>query len=380
MKSKENPISASWLLLTYVLFLMCATIYSYSLIDPNLTLLNSHYWETFRNASVQFGYLNRHDAWLTYIVLIVLAFFLHRRIQKHLPINPITLACITAGITVFAYPYASHDLFNYIFDAHIFTHYGMNPYVHVAGNFPTDPWIRFMHWTHRTYPYGPTFLPITLLVSFLSFNKLILNFLFFKGLFALAYLGSVWHLTRMKKSWGMYMATHPLIIFEGLVNAHNDMLAVYFGLAGIALLYHELPRSKRIWSRCMLMISAGIKYFTLPTLIIQKPQSGKQHIGTYGAYAGVIALIAYVSVTSALQPWYFLNLFLFIPYFKRDIEVIDIFMMGLLLSYFPLIRYGSWDRVDGLDLKLLVLTAFTTLNVVWIIAKKLKRLPPSQVV
>lgn len=378
--SKFSPRRVSWLLIAFVAYLLCLTVYSYSLIDPNLTLINHPYWELFRNASVQFGYLNRHDAWLTYCVLIILAFFFHSQIQKSVKFSPFILAGIIAGITVFAYPYASHDLFNYIFDARIFTHYGLNPYTHIPGNFADDPWLRFMHWTHRTYPYGPSFLPISIIVSFLSLNKLVLNFLFFKGLFALAYFGSVWSLTKMNRSWGLYFATHPLIIYEGLINAHNDLLAVYFAILAISYLYHSQSRTGSLKARIALIVSAGIKYFTLPTILLQKPRNDTQHLLTYGAYFGVIALIAYVSIASAIQPWYFLNLFLFIPYFMKDLQSFDLIMMGLLLSYFPIIRYGSWDLVSGYDLRIGVIALFCILHISWRIYREFFHLSASKVV
>ncbi|MFS8160257.1 MAG: hypothetical protein ACMG6E_08635, partial [Candidatus Roizmanbacteria bacterium] len=101
--------------------------------------------------------------------------------------------------SIVMYPLLSKDFFNYLFDAKILTFYHQNPYLHKALDYPLDPWLRFMNWTHRVYPYGPAFLPITLIPSFLSFGKLIINFALFKALFALAYIHSTYLLTKMDR-------------------------------------------------------------------------------------------------------------------------------------------------------------------------------------
>jgi hypothetical protein len=43
-----------------------------------------------------------------------------------------------------------------------------------------------------------------------------------------------------------------------------------------------------------------------------------------------------------IQPWYFLSLFVFLPYFPQFIEKLNILFFGLLLSYYPFIRLGAW--------------------------------------
>jgi len=79
--------------------------------------------------------------------------------------NPLLISILIGVGLLFSYPFLSHDLFNYLFDAKIVTFYHQNPYILKALDFPSDPWLRFMHWTHRTYPYGPSFLFLTLVPS-----------------------------------------------------------------------------------------------------------------------------------------------------------------------------------------------------------------------
>lgn len=116
---------------------------------------------------VYFGYYNRFWSTLVYILFILLLFYFYFFFQKK-KINVLKTAFLIGFLTLFSYPFLSHDFFNYLFDAKILTFYGKNPYQFSALDFPKDSWTRFMHWTHRTYPYGPTFLPITAIPSFFS--------------------------------------------------------------------------------------------------------------------------------------------------------------------------------------------------------------------
>ena len=58
---------------------------------------------------------------------------------------------VSALLLVFSYNAFSYDIFNYIFDAKIFTHYHQNPYLQKALDYPGDPMLSFMRWTHRVY-------------------------------------------------------------------------------------------------------------------------------------------------------------------------------------------------------------------------------------
>jgi hypothetical protein len=369
----------------YILSLIGLLVYSFALMDPNLTLINHPLWTSFRDTMVQFGYLNRPDSWGTYLVLVSLLFIFHLLfLRQHSHISPTKLALITGGILLFSYPMLSHDFFNYIFDAKILTFYGENPYTHMPGEFPRDEWLRFMQWTHRTYPYGPTFLPLTLLVSFVSFGKFILNYIFFKAVFIAAYIGSVWALEKMNKHWALFFATSPLVIIEGVVNAHNDLLAVFFAIIGI----YMLSQSEEKWggwkARLVLLLSGGIKYFTLPALIVQKPKGhGREDIYTVLSAVGVLGLVLYVSFSGALQPWYYLNIFVFLPYFYSIIKKFHITFFGLVVSYYPIIRFGVWEPTPGVNTKNLIIYGAFALNLLWIWghmryqrhAQKTERLP-----
>ena len=148
----------------FVLFLL--SIYSYSQIDLNLTLLQTPWFLSFKSALINLGYYNRPLSTVIFTVLVLLLYI----IKPKKIILAIGGVCL---ISLLSYPFLSHDFFNYIFDARIVTLYHQNPYFFKALDFPNDTWIRFMQWTHRTYPYGPVWLVLTIIPSFLGFGKFI---------------------------------------------------------------------------------------------------------------------------------------------------------------------------------------------------------------
>lgn len=336
-------MNRSKLIILYYVTLICLLIYSYALLDPNITIINHPLWTIFRNGMVQLGYYHRTASASIFIVLISLLFVLHTRILEKKTVDPIRLSFITAGILLFSYPFLSRDLFNYMFDARILTMHHANPYVHAALDFPSDQWLRFMHWTHRSYPYGPTFLPLTLIPSVLSLGKFVLNLLLFKAMFACVYVWSVYMLSRTKKTYGLFFATHPIVLIEGLVNNHNDLIAVMLAIMGV---YYA---SSIMLSTFSFLASVGIKFITLPTLLFVSGKRHKKHI--YAAGIGMIALLAYLSWTGDFQQWYVLNFLVFIPFIYPLVRKFHIAFYGVLLSYTPLILIGEWNTTQNMHIK-----------------------------
>lgn len=338
----------------YGLLLSILGVYSFWLIDPNITFFQNNYWVQFRNWAVYLGYYRRDVSWLVYLMLLLLLFVFHFfLLRKFKQYSAIKVAVLIALLGCFSYPFLSHDLFNYLFDARILTHYGLNPYTHTALDFQKDLWTRFMHWTHRSYPYGPAFLPLSLIPSFLGWGKFSLTFFLYKLMNGFLYLMAVHLLDRRSKREAIFFATHPLIIIEGLINGHNDMIAVSLGLIGIYL----LEKKYNIWSRVFLLLSAGIKYITAPIVFIGtlrvilstfdrlSASSVKNLAKRYEIkllFCGQILLVLYLCFKMEIQPWYFLSFFVFLPYFPQFIEKLSIIFFGLLLSYYPFIRFGDW--------------------------------------
>jgi hypothetical protein len=346
-------------MILYALVLFVLLIYSYCLIDPNITFMSHPWWVMFRDQVVYIGYHQRPLSWQIYLGLVLILFLFHFYfVKKYQKMHIGQIALLVGGILLLAYPFLSHDFFNYMFDAKIATFYHQNPYLKKALDFPQDDWIRFMHWTHRAYPYGPSFLLITLIPSFLSMGKFTFGFVLFKAMFVSFYLLAVYVLQKLHKKWAIIFATHPLIIFEGLVSSHNDLIAVSLGLIGIYFLFTK----KQLWGRVFLLVSGGIKYVTMPAVILTK----KNYFINTIVGLSILALVGYVSSKLEIQPWYFLVFFMFLPYYEGLISKLTIFFAGLLFSYYPYIYLGGWDSVEKLTLKHNIMWTFAIANAVYL--------------
>jgi hypothetical protein len=320
----------------FFLVLILFSVYTYALVDPNITLINHPVWTTFRNAMVQFGYYQRPLSTVIYLILVILLFFASYKLFKIYKVIPILkLSAVIGLITLFAYPFLSHDFFNYLFSAKIVMFYHKNPYIFVPLNFPHDPWLRFMHWTHAPYVYGPIFLLLVIIPTLFTFGKFILSFLFLKGMYSAFYISSVYALSKLDKKVAVFFATSPLVIIEGLINAHNDFIALSFAILGIYL----LSKNQNLKSKVLFVLSFGIKYMTAGILFIKKKRS---KVWDSFIFLLLILPIIWLTITQEIQPWYFLNIMIIPILYPRYIKYISILSAGLLLSYIPFILYGNW--------------------------------------
>jgi len=327
------------MILLYALLHIVVSLYSYALTDPNFTPITHPVWTVFRNGMVQLGYHERPLSALIFIVLLALLWRLHVYfVRRSVVYSPMVVAMVVAFALFFSYPFLSHDIFSYMFDARIVTFYGQNPYLLTPIEFAPDPWLRFMHWTHRTYPYGPTFLALTLIPSFLSAGKFIVSYVLFKAMFVGFYLIPVYVLQRvMKKSEAaMFWATHPLVLFEGLINMHNDFIAVSLTILGLALY------TKRLWlGRVILLFSGLIKYTTLPLLLWTHDHALSRRVALLGV-GGILMYLIFI-ISTGVQAWYFLTLFAILPIAYHPLRRLDIFTSGVLIMYIPFIYTGEWS-------------------------------------
>ena len=347
----------------YAILLGALSVYSYVLQDGNITFFNNSLWTTFRNAAVELGYHQRATSWYIFLGILILLFAFHWYcIKRAKKINPVKLALLISGILVFSYPLLSHDFFNYMFDAKILTYYHQNPYFHQALDYPSDPWIRFMHWVHRPYPYGPVFLAVTVVPAFLGMGKFVIHFFLLKATTALFYFISVYFLAKIDKKYALFFATQPLVIIEGLVSGHNEIVGLGFAFAGIYSIFN-----KPAWKgRVLMVLSALVKYMTASYLIIVQPKNKWAKWINIGAFIGTIGLILYPSYTVEIQSWYFLNLLLFVVLYPNFIQRLQIFFAGLLLSYYPYVMLGGWDSDYKIELKHQIILGGFILNVLYL--------------
>jgi hypothetical protein len=280
-------------------------ILSYFWVDLNLTLTA---WEPINkilNQLKNLGYFNRPLSSHLYLAIVLLLIFIQiyflfaKFIQKATLKKILLLALAVTLIASLSYPFLSHDLFSYLFDAKIIWHYRQNPYRFSPDQFSSDPWLRFMHWTHRTYPYGPAWLIFTLIPALFSFGRFIINFYGLKLLNGLVFFLSGWLLLKINNNDRRvftYWFFNPFLLIELLVNAHNDLLML--GLFFAALFFNQIK--KPFLKSVSFLASLGTKFISglsLPLLIFKR----RRFWATLFVFW---ALIGFAWQIGRFQPWY----------------------------------------------------------------------------
>lgn len=350
---------------TFIVVIFALFFYSFTQIDLSLTFANFPLLHSIEMGFKQIGYFNRPLSTLIYILIIsammlYFIYFLRLSLQKKLKIKFVwTIIGISSILLAFSYVAFSHDLFNYIFDAKIITYYHQNPYAHKALDFPADPMLSFMHWTHRLYPYGPVWLGLTVPISFAGLNIFLLNFFLFKFLIMIFYVGSVYFIYKINKKINpgaeifntVFFALNPLIIIESLVSSHNDIVMVFFALFGIYLYFLD----RKILSILILFLSSQVK---IPTLALLFPfglallsfkifKFTSERLIQLSVL--VMIFIFFAALTKyELQPWYLLWILPFVSLLKPNKYIVSISIgasVGVLLRYVFFLYLGNWDEV-----------------------------------
>jgi|GEM_PF-276962 len=367
----------------YLLIIVAVFLYSFTQIDLSLTFSRILFLRNLVKSFQYIGYFNRPLS--TYLYASILgALFLFYGIflflAKKNRLEPKffwQLLFITTILLTFSYNAFSYDIFNYMFDARIITHYHQNPYFHKALDYPGDPMLSFMHWTQRMYPYGPFWLILTVPLSFLGLQFFLPTFFLFKVLASASFLGSVYYIGKISrkiplspsshlrphpdpllKGEGKYpgvfhqifFAFNPLVLIESVVSAHLDIVMIFFCLWAFYLLLEKRYVVSWFW----FLFSVGIKFatgFLAPVfLFITAVQLKKRRVAWQPVLlAAVICLILTVvvaSVRTTFQAWYWLLPLSFAAFLsERYFIVFPSFIITLfaMFTYIPFLYTGNWN-------------------------------------
>lgn len=355
----QSTATKIWVFI-FILSIVALFFYSFTQIDLGLTLSRFQGIYSVQRAFQEIGFFQRQQSALVFIAIVsalcLSYIFLlrdaYRGVLKQKTV--LILSVVSAVILLFSYNAFSYDLFNYVFDAKIVTVYGENPYFKKALDFPGDPMLGFMRWTHRVYPYGPAWLAVTVPLSYLSLGSFLVSLVFFKALMAFSYLGSVFLLSKIIKKLNLshgsfhlaFFALNPLVIVESVVSAHNDIFMLFLMLAA----FYLLTLRKNISSFVVLLLSIGVKFataFLLPVfgyVYFKKNDIDWQKIVTYSFALMTIALIV-VTFRTNFQPWYLLYIIPFAALSKKVSLAVPTLALSLFafLQYLPYIYTGNYD-------------------------------------
>jgi hypothetical protein len=356
--------SLKLLTISYIVLIFDLFLYSFTQIDLGLVISRFPLLYEIEKAFQQIGYFNRPLSTGIYIVLLMAMYLFYfvflyysakKKISKKFVWKTIIISTI---ILAFSYNAFSYDLFNYMFDAKIVTHYQQNPYVQKALDYPQDPMLAFMHWTHRVYPYGPLWLGMTIPLSFAGLQIFLVTFFFFKALMAAAFLGSLYFVGKIfqkiapdKELFGLiFFGFNPLLLIESVVSAHLDIVMMFFALWAVYLLLTK----KYLWAWVLLFISIGIKFasgFLLPVFLLftllQKNKKLSLPV-VFGISLVLLALtVIFASMRTTFQPWYLVVPLTFAVFLAHRYFVFIptmILSFAALLTYVPYLYLGNWDK------------------------------------
>lgn len=332
-------------------------IYSFSLVDLNLTLTSNPTGLKIISSLQQIAYFNRPLSAKIYAFLSGIAFLLFLYIVlikskklKKFPWKPII---IISSLFAFAYPFLSHDIFNYLFYARTIVKYHMSPYVAAPNWFPDDEWLRFMRWVHVPTPYGPFHAFIVLPSYILGLGKLTLSLFFIKAInyfffiVSIKEIGKIGKLLKRTKSEiigsQLMLSLNPLILIESLANGHNDavMMAIYL----VSLRY--LLSSEKVKSIIYLAISAGVKYITAvlaPFYLLTGKLSKEQIVNFQVVILSLLVVGFYLFY--GFQVWYATWALYVVPLTRsKPLKgAVTLFTIGGLAYYVPYIFTGLWNQ------------------------------------
>jgi hypothetical protein len=155
-------------------------------------------------------------------------------------------ALLFAVVNIYVATTTTLDPYDYIARGRITGVHGGNPYVFAPKDYPEDPFLEYVSWRDATSAYGPLWETLSGILARLSGDHLLTNLLAHKWLAMGSYVLSVlliaatlWRVAPGRALAGtLLFAWNPLILMEGLANAHNDLLMVAFLVAAIWLLSH----------------------------------------------------------------------------------------------------------------------------------------------
>jgi hypothetical protein len=170
------------------------------------------------------------------------------------------------------YPVNAIDVFIYAVRSRLFTEYGQNPLSTYPRDYQIDPYMRFAsrEWADNLSPYGPLWNLIAAPVTLIGGDSIGVALALFKVLAIIsAFLGAVLIYLALREARPAAAATgallylwSPIVLWEGIGNAHNDLALMVFVLAA---LYAWFTR-RDSFVIPLLVAGAMVKY--IPLLLI----------------------------------------------------------------------------------------------------------------
>ena len=230
-------------------------------------------------------------------------------------------------ILVFSYPLTAIDLFIYAIRTRGWALYDLPPLSTPPETLPTsDPWLGLAgEWIDAASPYGPLWEQLSLGAFYLSDGNFLDHLVTLKIISLLAYLGCGWliyqtlrdHQPRWALTGTLAFAWNPLILFESVQNAHNDIVMLFFLLAATWLFGQKFKEGRtqlnplliNLLVCCFLAFSVLIKFVTVMVVpfyllaLVSDQSTWRRRISMLILYGLTVVMIILVSMAPVWPGW-----------------------------------------------------------------------------
>jgi hypothetical protein len=153
-----------------------------------------------------------------------------------------------ASLLALVHPIGANDVYDYAFRGRLWGYYNFNPLTVTALQVSDDVWFPYLVWIWQGSPYGPLWAALSLWLYQLAGDSLLLNLIAYKLLAAACITITTFIIYDLLRERGadialsgtVLFAWNPLLLFEGVVNAHNDVVMMTFIV--LALWLHQRKR------------------------------------------------------------------------------------------------------------------------------------------
>lgn len=209
-----------------------------------------------------------------------------------------------SAFLIYTQPGQSTDLFDYQFRAHMLVHLGKNPVVTPPSDLITFEQFPFLSWYWEADPYGPIWLGLSGGLHALIGEDLLSNILMFKVLATIATgtSGALIYaiLRRAAPEHALaglaFWLLNPLVLNEGALHGHNDLVMVSFMLAGVWLLGRARPSAG-----VLLLTAAGLVkvsgWVVLPVAVLWVVRERGWRAGMRQLLPGLVVSVGIVLVS-----------------------------------------------------------------------------------
>ena len=236
-------------------------------------------------------------------------------------------------VLIFMWPVSSTDVFSYIYQGRILSIFHSNPYLTTYHQFQSDHFYKLIAnmWESKSAPYGPLFVLFSGCLAWFGQISLYFSIFLFKAGFVGANLLTAYLIYRIRglKTFYLY-AFNPLIIFELVINGHNDALVILSCALCVYFLFLKPGLKNHLLAIFFLVLSTLIKLTTivfwpiLILLILKSLKGAKSRL----IFLAAASLLLFLTLAAAYIPFLSTWQALYLPV-VRQAELSGFYSLGV---------------------------------------------------